>query len=173
VGLVRLLVPALVAALLGCESQPRPVRLHPKERYFDDVTAAFFTASTKVEVFRVDETKAPLPGEGKVSGYPVIGRGSDQGAAFAVELARVLSDPATYSVYMALCFEPGVGFRVWKGKRCIDLILCFECNNCYLGAPKEDMVGATFSISDSARSRLVRLAKVAFPDDKAIQGPNE
>jgi hypothetical protein len=177
---VRFLVVALVAAVLGCERKPEPATVRTPElvqdrtwadRYFDHRTAAVFAGSDKVEVFRVDATQAQIRGEGKISGYPVIGRGPTQGPEFAAKLARILADPETYSDYFKFCdFDPGVAFRVWKGDSRIDLIICFECNKFSIGPPTQEMVGETSDFTFSGRSRFLRLAKEALPNDKVIQG---
>ena len=66
-------------------------------------------------------------------------------------------------------FDPGVGFRVWKDDQAVEILICFGCNNLYCGPPtNRARENAAFG-SSPRRSYLVRLAKEAFPDDKAIQ----
>jgi hypothetical protein len=64
-----------------------------------------------------------------------------------------------------------VAFRVYQGGDCVDLVICFTCDNFYLG-PRSDklvMENASF-VGSPNNARLVRLAKEAFPEDKEVQG---
>jgi hypothetical protein len=142
----------------------------------DSRTAGIFFGATKVEVFRIDGRDnvvkpTPMkPGDPAVGGYAILAHGTDQGSEFAAKLGGVLADEKTYTDVSAKCFWPGVAFRVWKGAESVDVIICFKCQNFYLGPPTEQNVteNASFHGSSNA-SRLVRLAKEAFPDDKEIQ----
>jgi hypothetical protein len=140
---------------------------------------AILAGATKVEVFRVDgfhpreDPSRWKPGEMHVGGYPVTGRGPDQGKAFADQLARVLSRWSTYSNAYAKCFWPGVAFRIWKGEEYVEILICFLCENLYAGPPRDFvMENASFHGSYSRRD-FVRLAKEAFPDDPEIQALEE
>lgn len=142
----------------------------------DTRTAAILTGATKVEVFRIDGgeespgPKATKPGDVAVDGYPVLARGKDQNKKFAAKLADILSDEKTYTDQFSKCFWPGVAFRVWKGDDSVDVVICFKCQNFYLGPTTDEEVMETASFSGSPNaSRLVRLAKEALPDDKEIQ----
>lgn len=141
----------------------------------DDRTVTILKKADKVEVFRVDGTwphKPPAPSEQAISGWRVLSQGRDQGPEFAARLADILADEASYSQKFAGCFDPGVGYRIWRGKDRVDFIICFHCDNFYLGPPvKGKMVSETASFYETpARRRLVRLAKEAFPNDPDIQG---
>jgi hypothetical protein len=144
------------------------------EHRLDDRTSAILKRADKVEVFYVDGSwppKSPAPGEKAIGGWRVTSQGRDQGPEFATRLADILADEASYSQTFAGCFYPGVAFRVWSGEDCVDCILCFYCDNFYLGPPVEGRFAyETASFYDTpARRRLVRLAKEAFPDDPDIQ----
>jgi hypothetical protein len=163
---------AALVIVLGCGQGKKP-------KPFDGRTAALLARATKVEVFRIDggkdhEPPVPPPGEGNVGGFPVTARGYDQGPAFAARLAEVLSDEKTYADGFAKCYWPGVAFRVWDDKECVDFIVCFFCDNFYLGPPSYQRVSENGTFHGTpARPLLVRLAKEAFPDDKEIQGLKE
>lgn len=88
--------------------------------------------------------------------------GKVQGKKFAARLAALLLDEKTYSAEGKFCEpNPGVAFRLWKGKQHVDVTLCFECNMLQVNS-----VGGDF---DHVRPALVTLAKEAFPDDAKIQ----
>jgi hypothetical protein len=170
----RLLVLAVAAVLLGCADAPRPDAKGLASNYTDR-TKAILSGATKVEVFRLDGEdldlggKTQATGERRIGGYRVTGQGPDQGREFAVRLAAVLSDEKTYTDRFAACFWPGVAFRVWKDEECVEVLICFKCQNFYCGPPKEAaMETASFSGSP-ARQRLLRLAKEAFPNDAEVQ----
>jgi hypothetical protein len=131
-------------------------------------------------VFRIDGKDGPpaatprAPGDPTVGGFAILSRGEDQGQRFAARLADILLDDTTYSDRFAQCFWPGVTFRVYRGEECVDVIICFKCQNFYLGPPTDRLVAETASFADSpAGPRLVRLAKEAFPQHKDIQGLKE
>lgn len=165
----RLLISAAFLLLLGCSAgKGRP----------DRRTAGILTGATKVEVFRIDGrgpndpsgTTPIKPGDPTVGGYAIMARGKDQGREFAAKLWDILNDNKTYTDKFAKCFNPGVAFRVWKGEESVDVIICFRCNNFYLGPPTDIRVMETASFHDSPnRRRFVQLAKEAFPNDKELQ----
>ncbi|HTU88524.1 MAG TPA: hypothetical protein VMF69_00365 [Gemmataceae bacterium] len=167
----RLLVPAAFLLLLGCSAgKGRP----------DGRTAGILAGATKVEVFRIDGRNDPpdptpiKPGDPTVGGYAILARGHDQRQEFAAKLRDILTDNKTYTNNFVNCFWPGVAFRVWKGEDSVDVIICFKCGNFYLGPPTDKRVMETASFNGSPNtSRLVQLAKEAFPDDKEVQALEE
>src|SRR4051812_3599035 len=85
------------------------------------------------------------PGEPMVDGYAVTARGKDQGPDFARRLAAILLDQRTYHNVNAMCYWPGVAFRVYKGDDCVDVVICFFCHNFFLGNPTDHSVMETAS----------------------------
>lgn len=91
----------------------------------------------------------------------------------ARQLAALMLDSKTYSFDSAkgCMFEPAVGFRIWRDKRSIDVILCFHCTELKLVSP--DPVSPKYPSRtedfDNARPAMINLVKQAFPDDKEIQ----
>ena len=143
-------------------------------------TTGVFAGATRVEVFRLwgdpDDPKTPKPtaDEKKISGFRVRAQGQDQGKAFAAKLAAIVEDKGAHSKAFAKCFWPGVAFRVWKDNEPIDVVICFVCHNLYCGPPTTTEARENISFYDSPLgARLVRLAKVAFPDDPEIQALKE
>jgi hypothetical protein len=167
---LRMLVLASAVVLSGCGvGKGRP----------DARARAILAEPTKVEVFRIDGRNDPPdptpigPDTPTVDGYAVTARGKDQGPGFARRLADVLLDKRTYRGDAAGCFWPGVAFRVYKGDESLDVVICFNCYNFYLGPPSDRRVFETAHFDRFAALQLVRLAKAAFPDDVDIQGLKE
>jgi hypothetical protein len=183
---LRLLVLSCPVLLLGCgfgnptererlDSPPGQTDLDSQsvKNHLDSKTRPVFAEATKVEVFRLDGKDSS--GEGKrLGGYLVTARGQDQGREFARKLLDILNDDKTYTDEFAKCFWPGVAFRVWKDQEVIEVLLCFLCDNFYCGPPQKGLANENASFGGSPRrADLVRLAKAAFPDDKAIQALKE
>jgi hypothetical protein len=162
----RLLAVALIVTLPGCGR---------RASHLDGSTRAIIAGATKVEVFRIDgnEQKAGTDGERRIGGFLVLTQEQDQGKEFAQRLAEVVLNEEAYTEESAKCFLPGVVFRAWKGPECVDVVICFKCDNFYCGSPKPYVTeNASFSGSP-LRPQLVRLAKEAFPGDKEIQDLEE
>lgn len=160
-----ILLPFVV--LIGCGGAAK--------KHFDDRTIAILSGATKVEVFRTDgyndiaTAKEKKPDEKRMGGYLVTAQGQDQGKEFAAKLSKILFDDRTYSNARAKCFWPGVAYRVWKDQECIDVLICFKCDNLYCGPPIERTFENASFWDSPLRSELVGLAKQAFPEDKQIQ----
>jgi hypothetical protein len=165
----RLFALAPLLVLVACGHQT------PRNKHINSQTAAILSTATRVEVYRIDGRNDPpdptpiAPGDPTVGGYAITGRGKDQGKEFARKLADVLLDDSTYSDSFAACFWPGVAFRVYQADDCVDLVICFKCHNFYLGPPSERRVMETASfIGTPASTKLIQLAKEAFPEDAEI-----
>jgi hypothetical protein len=143
--------------------------------FLDDRISGILSASTKVEVFRINGGKNDKPTTNvdpaapKIGRFVILGRGKDQSPEFAARLNELLSDPKTYTTMHVHCFQPGVAFRIWKGEEFVDFVICFACHNFYL-APSwgEATALATFYDSPNAK-RLIGLAQDAFPHDRDLQ----
>jgi hypothetical protein len=162
---LRFLLVVPFATLLGCGGGTGR---------FDSRTRAILAGATKVEVFRTDGKDGPYDGkprqegERRIGGFRVIAQGPDQARPFAAKLAEVLLNEK-FDPSGAKCFWPGVSYRVWKDDEYADVLICFSCHNLYCGPPKEEvMENAGFSAS-RVRSKLVRLAREALPEDKEVQ----
>jgi hypothetical protein len=167
---LRRLPLATLVLFLGCGTAP------PGNKHKDGHTAAVLAGATKVEVYRIDGRNDPpdpkpiAPSDATVGGYAILARGKDQGKEFARKLADILLDDKTYSDTFAACFWPGVAFRVFKEQDCVDVVICFQCQNFYLGPPTDRQVMETASFGGTpATAKLVQLAKEAFPEDAEIQ----
>ncbi len=162
---MRFLMFSLLLALLGCTKPYSPKVAH-------------VAGASKVEVYRIDGKKDQRPrlaetGETRFDGWSILYKGKDQSPKFAAKLASLLADEQTYTDSYIGCFWPGVGFRAWKDGEALDVLICFKCHNFYFGSPiGETRNNATFCGSPNT-TRLVRLAKEAFPDDEEIQALDE
>ncbi len=123
-----------------------------------------------MEVYRVRVGRKPS-GYMEIGGYEILAQAKDQDKAFAGKLATILFDEKTYNFEVAKgCeFDPGVAFRVWKDKASAIVLLCFACDELEIQQDKhrghEDF--------DAKRGELLKLAKLALPDDKDIQALEE
>jgi hypothetical protein len=177
------LLPLPVLLLMGCGDMPgvkeqSENRSVPSEvkKHLDEETVAVLAGATKVEAFRLEgagPVNAGTQSQRQFGGFAVKAQGKDQGQAFAKKLADVLLDEETYSTTFAACFTPGVAFRVWKGEACVDVVVCFLCQNFYCGPPTGNAREIASFADTPARATLVRLAKEAFPDDKEVQSLEE
>jgi hypothetical protein len=68
-------------------------------------------------------------------------------------------------------FEPGVAFRVWRGDKAADVLLCFKCDVLWMHLDGAAIVNThhEWKDFDPVRPDLLSLAKEAFPADAAIQ----
>lgn len=150
----------------------------PKLPLLDAQTAALLAGADRVETFRLadfqDETHTPEEGkaierQGQIYQYAVLRKGLPQGQAFASKLASALSglDRSDYSQ----CFDPGVGFRVWNGKKHADIFVCFYCSGVQAVAYDETgkIVRDVRTGLDASRPALLALSRAAFPNDKALE----
>jgi hypothetical protein len=144
-----------------------------------DDTITVLKAATKVECFRIQPEKSLDTTIKRIGDYPIIATGKEQGKDFAGRLTNVLFTDATYEGVGAKCFDPGVVFRLLTDKKeRVDVIICFHCQNLVLtsydanGKVTNERVFAPFGGTPSWTA-LVKLAKEAFPDDKAIQDLKE
>jgi hypothetical protein len=165
---VKLLMLAAISINLGCSQTPT------HRLALDAATTDILAGASRVEVFRTDgegryHPEKQKPGQMKIGGFPVIGKGHDQGKEFAGKLRDILFDDQLCTDLWVKCYLPGIAFRAWNDERCVDVIVCFKCNNLYCGPPAEwPMENAAFGGSPM-RARLVELAKEALPDDRDIQ----
>jgi hypothetical protein len=178
VGLVGILL--FVLLLGGISAREKADPKDPSDKVKEVLSAEgikILKGVTKVEVFRVDSSREAQKGEKKIGTYPISATGKTQGKAFAGELVKVLFADDTYYGREAKCFEPGLAYRLWKGKASVEVIICFKCTN--LRVTAKDAKGKVLNESDetppggfggtASEAALIKLAKKAFPRDKDIQ----
>lgn len=140
--------------------------------------------ATRVEAFRIADTddldyafgrhKDVRSDLGKIDGYTITSRGEEIGRGFAERLSGYLLEGKHYFISLDCLPDPGVAFRVWRGRESVSLIICYECD--YLKVFVHDERGSNVHRGSSyfkdafvESEVLVDLAREAFPDDEQIQ----
>jgi hypothetical protein len=153
-------------------------------QFLGDQAVRVLSAPTTVQTFRLvsraesagaGATATSVPssrGPATLHGWPVAAAGADRDAAFGSRIAGALFDPSSYRFDRAkgCIFDPGVGFRVWRGDEYVDLLLCFSCDEFRLVLPKASgKAGGVGEDFEDNRAAFVALARQAFPQDPLIQ----
>lgn len=144
----------------------------------DAATKAILAGADRVETFRLadfheGEDRTPAEEEalsgghlGSLDDYTILRAGAPQGKAFATELGKALSTVETPSL-MSQCFDPGVGFRIWKGQAHTDLCVCFYCSGVEIVTKdaKHKEIYHHQTVLSGSRAAFLALATQAFPQD--------
>ena len=165
----------------GCKHSKKPVAL--SQYKLNTVAEEILAHADKVEVFRLadfheGENRTAAQQEamlnqkyGTVRDYTLISKIVTKDSRFAKKV-YVATRKLTANGFLASCFDPGVGFRAWHGKKKVELFVCFHC------------AGAELVTFDDAGKELTRerpdlgvawrpfleLSREAFPEDKILQG---
>ena len=146
----------------------------------DPVTQSILSNPDRVETFRLDDfhegenrtaaeyAEMSKPHE-QLENHTVMHRGLPQGAAFAAAIGVALRQTRSPGNYYS-CFDPGVGYRVWKGQAHTDLCVCFYCEGIELNtqdAHHKEVTRTMISLG-AARPAFLALSQQAFPQDKAL-----
>lgn len=170
----RLPLLVVLVSLIGCAANAPVAKKREPGQRLDARTIAVLSAPTKVEAFRLDWQDGPtwqtpkLPGQQRLNGYLVTKQGADPGLDFAGRLRDIVFDDSAFGEKLAICYDPGVAFRVWKDDQAVDVVICYLCHNAYIGPPS-DAGKENCGISHRRWRDLVELAKQAFPNDADIQ----
>lgn len=147
----------------------------------DAATKAVLAGADRVETFRLADfhegmSRTPAEQEalsgghlGTLDDYTVLRAGAPQGRAFAADLSRAVSTLKSPS-FMSQCFDPGVGFRVWKGQAHTDLCVCFYCSGIEIitkDAQHKEVFHQRAELGTS-RAAFLALARQAFPQDARL-----
>lgn len=142
--------------------------------------AAILAAGEKVEAFRIQPLLKP---QMRLEDYPIVSRADNLNRDFATRLASLLLDPKSYVVpgrgVKTCLFQPRVAFRVWKGSKFADVLICFDCQQLMV-VESDPEVPERFLGDKSARFRvggdfdpvvaeITRLAREAFPGDRSLE----
>ena len=142
----------------------------------DAATKAILAGADRVETFRLvdfhEEENSTAAERDVVSGdhvatlddHLIVRTGAPQGKAFAADLSRAVSTLKSPS-FMSQCFDPGVGFRVWKGQAHTDLCVCFYCSGIEIitkDARHKEVFHQRAELGTSRAAFLAR-ARQAFP----------
>jgi len=168
-------------SMLAAERNARPLIL-------DATTKAILAGADRVETFRLAdfherEDRTPAEEEALSSGHlrtlddhVILRTGAPQGKAFATALRAALSQapsPVGADGLMSLvpsCFDPGVGFRVWKGAAHVDLCVCFYCSGVEIVTKdaKHKIISQQIVTLGRSRAAFLALSRQAFPQDAAL-----
>jgi hypothetical protein len=145
-----------------------------------DATTAFILANAdKVEALRLNYYGGPSPDFSDekrlydpTSGYILRRPARVVNTNFAPRLLAALrSLPVQKDREMVECFDPGVGFRVWRGGAWTQMFICFRCQGIEISAVSEEGKKSVSLYTDlgSARKTLLALSREAFPDDEELK----
>jgi len=137
-------------------------------------TLALLEHIQSVQTFRLrSDVRVTQEERVQISDYPLLHEGRTQGAAFGARVATVLRDPRAYwGLNDLTCIpDPGVAFRLWTGRQCVEVLLCFHCDQMIVTTKDTEgrITHTAYTEFLSVRPRLAALAKEAFPDDAEIQ----
>ena len=147
-------------------------------RELGDRTLSILNGATRVETFRLDDSrdgdqvKDGTTGQ-EIADYPLTFQGQTLGPPFAAKLSRAVRDPRTYvgPNDVTCLINPGVAFRAWRGRECVEVIICYHCQQMLV--TRKDTQGRSvhtvYTEFGSMRAEVLALAKEAFPGDKAVQ----
>ena len=171
----------------------RSLRQHQQEKrlfflgplVLDATTKAVLAGADHVETFRLaggdyDEAISSAPAENKemanrplpsLDDYTVLRKGAPRDKAFAADLSAALAKSKRLSM-MTQCFDPIVGFRVWKGQAHTDLCVCFLCSGVEIvteNSRHKEIFHQRAELGES-RPAFLALARQAFPQGQADFG---
>ena len=86
-------------------------------------------------------------------------------------LQDVVTSPTTYSGTSACIFSPGVLYRLAKGDRRLDLLICFSCEDMGWIADEDNSKSSIIGLSDIGIGSFRFLSSHAFPSDPAFRQP--
>jgi hypothetical protein len=149
----------------------------------DATTKAILAGADRVETFRLaggdfDEAVNNAPAGQKetatrpiatLDDYTVLRKGASHDKIVAADLNAALAQSKHLSM-MTQCFDPIVGFRVWKGQAHTDLCVCFLCSGVEIvteNTRHKEVFHQRAELGES-RPAFLALARQAFPQDKKI-----
>ena len=143
-------------------------------RELGDHTISILRGADRVETFRLDDTgEGDWLGGKEIRQFPLVGPGKTQGKAFANHLSRLVLDPRTYvGPDDSTClFNPGVAYRAWRGRECVEVIVCFHCGEMLITSKDAGghPIRTTHTCFLGMRAEFVALAKESFPGDKEVR----
>jgi len=135
-------------------------------------------SADRVETFRLDDggygdnVKQGTSGD-EIADYPITFQGRTLGPDFAAKLSRTVLDPRTFLGPSDTSCEinPGVAFRAWRGQECVEVIICFHCQQMLMTTRnvRGRETHSAYTQMVSMRSEFLALAKEAFPADKEVR----
>jgi hypothetical protein len=102
-------------------------------------------------------------------GYNFSARGAPVSNEDIQILQDVVTSPTTYSMTSACIFSPGVLYRLAKGDRRLDLLICFTCEDMGWIADEDESKSATIGLSDIGVGSFRLLSLHSFPSDPTFK----
>jgi len=99
-----------------------------------------------------------------IHGYPILEVRTERDPVIAASLLATINDPGTYDVSGALCFQPGLGLRLysWSGGT-VDVLVCLDCR--YLW-PTHAPLSARRAISGVGVAKFTSFYNASFPSHR-------
>jgi hypothetical protein len=136
---------------------------------------ALLQQADRVEPFRIKPNmhgEQSVPGRPDIEGHEILAQGRPLGPVFAKQLAAaILNDKNVLGVAAECDFVPRDAFRLWNGKACATLLICFACSEIHLkyyDASGKALRAAGFYLGANSDS-LARLVKQAMPSPAAYK----
>jgi hypothetical protein len=184
--LALLLIVSATGESAARDESPDPIKVPEKvKKDLGERTIAILSGATRVEVFRLAKWSAKKPkppsiGADKIQ-FPITATGKEKGKEFAAKVRALLFDEVTRTPSGASGLRGDVGFRLWKGKESVTVVVDFEGSQFLIvtrdAANTQDHVafgGFLFNAkgefdNGGLFARVKALAVEAFPDDKALK----
>ena len=152
----------------GC-SLPEPKLAN--ERYGDAVVA-ILKGATRVEIVRIQpqvELRKPVQ---RSFGSFVVSATIEKGETEALAVGKaILEDAQKPPPEAANLFRPAIGFRLWKDKEYVNILLDVASHNLQVIGYDADgkVLKQTLNVARPATfNALLKLGQTAFPDDAAL-----
>ncbi len=165
-----LLLALVITGLVGFVQEP--------QKKLGEKAVSILQGATRVETFRLVDgpydgyVKAGTSGD-EIADYPVSSHGQTVGREFAADLSHAVLDPRTFAGLNDTSCEinPGVAFRAWRGRECVEVIVCYHCQQMLVTTKDAQghMTHTAYTEFYLNRPAFLALAKEAFPGDKEIQ----
>jgi len=161
---------ALVAAtaVVACKKSGPDWRI--LQLYSGETSVDLLTHPMSVQAFRLAPPGAvPKPGEVHAGPYVAAAPAFDVPADTAAELSKILADADTYDWQRGAkrdAFRPQMALWFVRGAYILEIALDLDTAQIAVYAGEQPLGVQAF---DSARPRMVAIAKRLFPDDAAIR----
>lgn len=155
----------------GSEADPYDWLLPP-----DFQPAKLFSTAGAQEIINAPDSVTIHRAQESKEGIMLMGHSfSATGVPTAVEdiqiLRDVISSPTAYTAPSMCVFAPGVLYRMTKGDRRFDLLICFSCEDLGWIVDETPSKSGTIGLSDTGLGSFRVLSSQAFPSDPAFKQP--
>jgi hypothetical protein len=168
--LSRGLLAAVLLVLVACSCSRRGSDWRILQLYSGETTVEVLAHPTKVQLSRLGDPAAAKREDVRAGAYPAAGPVLDLPQPAAAELSQILSDAASYEWQRTRSgpFAPQVG--VWFVRGAYVLALALDVQSGRVSVHAGDQFLGTQALDDSARRRLLAVARAALPQDTVLAG---